>query len=194
MRRYGYLLLALGLCSVINIRAQEWSAQDSAWLRRILSGQEELKLNDATRKSIREGTLISTDPAPGKMPILSAPPELPVTKAFENITIPKTQKKSMTELPPSVFILDGLNMGDSLQCTSSSILPHATTTPRSVVELKQLDALTPRPAAVGEQYAPRAGGASFSAEDILRTIFWPSHRAKKRNRKQATARYNYNQY
>lgn len=93
MRRYGFMLPVLCLCSAINIMAQEWSAQDSTWLRRILSGEEELRLNDAARKAIREGTLISTDPAHGKQPILSVPPELPVTKAFEKTEMPEKKKK-----------------------------------------------------------------------------------------------------
>ncbi|MDR1602979.1 MAG: DUF4858 domain-containing protein [Tannerella sp.] len=200
MQRYGYLLLVLSLCFAANIRAQEWSAQDSAWLRRVLSGKEELKLNDATRKAIREGTLISTDPAPGKLPMLSAPPELPVSKIVESIAQPKTQKKDMTELPPSVYILDGLGDGDLLQSDSSNILHFNTASTNSVVvqkwvvELKWLETATSRKATVNDPTAVRSGGITIDAEDLLRTIFQPSYRAKKRNRKHATARYTYNQY
>ncbi|MDR2120365.1 MAG: DUF4858 domain-containing protein [Tannerella sp.] len=179
----------------VNIHAQEWSAQDSAWLRRVLSGKEELRLNDATRKAILGGTLISTDPAP-KSPMLSVPPELPVAGPFENIAQPASRRKRLMELPPSVFILDGLTGGDSLPDNSSpSVLPFTTTVSKSTAaELKRLHALTPRKAAVDNLTPLRSGSVSFGADDALRYIFQPSYRAKMRNRKHATARYTYNQY
>jgi hypothetical protein len=194
MRGYVLLLFILGLCSGVNVCAQEWSAQDSAWLRRVLSGKEELQLNDAVRKAIREGTLISTDPA-FKQPIFSVPPELPVNKSFEHIAPPASQKKTMMELLPSVFILDGLNAGDSLPYNvTPDILPYSTTVSKSVAELRRLDALTPRKAVAGDPATVRSGSMGFSGEELLHYIFSPSYRAKIRNRKHATARYSYNQY
>ncbi|MDR0757843.1 MAG: hypothetical protein LBF85_08360 [Tannerella sp.] len=102
----------------------------------------------------------------------------------------------MTELPPYIYILDGLGAADTLQGASTKISRHATATTNSVVILKQLDVLTPRESAVtvSNRTAIRSGSISGNAEDVLRYIFWSSHRAKMRNRKHATAWRTYNQY
>jgi hypothetical protein len=160
------------------------------WLRRVLSGEEKLQLNDATRRAIREGTLISTG-AP--TPLQLNPSELPFVRSFDDVR--RTGRKDMMELPPAVIMLDGLNLLD----TPSIAMPFQPTiasaaTSLASVNLRQLQVAAP----LNTPTAVRPGGVGvsigFSAESILRYIFWPSERAKVRNRKHATARYTYNQY
>ncbi|MDR1407906.1 MAG: hypothetical protein LBJ23_07660 [Tannerella sp.] len=194
MRKYGFLLFITGMSAVVHLHAQEWSVRDSVWLRRVLSGEEKLQLNDATQRAIREGSLISTDPQSEQQMQLS-PPELPFTKSFDNIQPSGHQKKSLTELPPSVMLMEGLGIGGTRPSTAPRLESYVPRLQKSlvVVELEWLESATPRKAVVNDPSTIRSGGISFSAEEILEYIFRPSARAKKRNGKHAAAQL-YNQY
>lgn len=154
----------------------QWTEEDSVWLKNVLSGKEKLELNPETKKAIESGTFIN--PEGQKQPLLTSPSEYPILKEFEDID-PSTQDSARKRIDyqsmtPAQFRL--YFMSDSLflyDLQSFYISP---------AEREYLQAITP------------GGILTFSAEDILRTIFWPSHRAKMRNRKHATAWKWYNLY
>lgn len=188
MKRYYYLILLLEIQTGILLYAQDkWTKQDSLWLQRVLSGNEKIQLNDQTKKAIESGTLLSPDPFIKEQMQMNSI-EIPIIKSFEGITAPENRRKQPHELPPPVYKLYGLDAIDSVpDATRSTIFYEKTTT-----ELKTLHATTPRKATVNDKISAGTGGGGFSAEDLLRTIFWPSHRAKQRNKKNANAAKTYN--
>jgi len=190
MERYYYLLLLLGLQTGTFLYAQDkWTKQDSIWLQRVLSGNQKIQLNDQTKKAIESGTLLSPDPfIKEQMQMKSA--ELPIMKSFEGITAPESRRKQKPhELPVPVYKQYGMDQKDSLPNATRSTTFYG----KTIIELKALDVLTPRKATVDDKTTLRYGaGGGFSAEDILRTIFWPGHRARQKNKKNANAYKTYN--
>jgi hypothetical protein len=184
-----FMIVFFSVC--MSVYSQEWTAEDSLWMQRVQEGTEIIRLNEATRKAIDSGTLIR-DPFVSKQ-LKSSPSEMPVFKSFEGITAPENKPKPH-DLPLSVYkrYVQSLNMKDSLPVVPKMAFSFSA---EQVAELKNLDKLTPRKATVDDPFTIRSGASgSFSAEDILRTIFWPSHRAKKRNAKNANAWKTYNEY
>lgn len=179
----------LELQTGILLHAQDkWTKQDSLWLQRVLSGNEKIQLNDQTKKAIESGTLLSPDPFL-KEQIQMNSIELPIIKSFEGITAPENRRKQPHELSPQVYKLYGLDAKDSVPDATRSTTFYG----KTVLELKTLDVLTPRKATVDDKTTLRYGsGGSVVAEDVLRTIFWPSHRAKQRNKKKANTAKTYN--
>lgn len=181
-----YCILIFILYTSTQLKAQEWTAKDSLWLKRVLSGEEKLQLNDETKRAIESGSLLSPDPNIQEQMQMN-PMELPIIKSFEGITAPEKKHKQLHELPPAVYKLYGLDVKDSLPNATRSTTFYG----KTIAELKALDKLTPKKATVNDKTTYSAG-SGFSAEDLLRTIFWPSHRAKKRNKKNANAWKTYN--
>jgi hypothetical protein len=56
--KYFILIISLVTGSSEIIHAQDWSKEDSIWLKNYLEGKSEFKLNDETLKAIDEGKLI----------------------------------------------------------------------------------------------------------------------------------------
>ena len=175
----------------MTVYSQEWTAEDSLWIKRVQDGTETIRLNEATRKAIESGTLIR-DPMISKQ-LQYSPSEMPIHKSFEGITAPVNKPKPQ-ELPVSVHIIyvQNLNMKDSLLVINKEAFSLSA---KQIEDLKNLEKLTPRKATVDDPFTIRSGASgSFSIEDIARSIFWPSHRAKKRNAKNANAWKTYNEY
>ena len=193
MRRYSCLFLIVFLSSGMAIYSQEWTAEDSLWMQRVQNGTEKIRLNEATRKAIESGTLIR-DPSVLQQ-FKSNPLEMPIVKSFEGITAPKNQLRPQ-DLPVSVYKIYIQNLNLNLKDSIPAIRPEALGfNAKTIAELKTLDANTPRKATVDDPFTIRPGATgSFSAEDILRTILSPSHRAKKRNAKNANAWKTYTEY
>lgn len=57
------------------------SQADSIWLRNVLTGKKELKLNDETMRAIRSGSLINFGKPAGELNKIG--PELPLAKSFD---------------------------------------------------------------------------------------------------------------
>jgi hypothetical protein len=74
------LMLAISVSSGELLFAQ-WTKEDSTWLGNVLSGKEELHLNQETLKAIRSGTLLNIG-APATKPFMS-PSETPILRDFD---------------------------------------------------------------------------------------------------------------
>ena len=191
MGKYYGLFFIIFAGSHIAIYSQGRTAEDSLWIQRMQTGTESIRLNEATRKAIESGTLIR-DPLDAKQ-LKVNPPEMPIVKSFEGITAPENKPRPQ-DLPVSVYkiYVQNLDMKDSLSAIRNEALGWNV---NMIAGLKDLDKLTPRKATVDDPFTIRSGASGgFSGEDILRTIFWPSHRAKKRNAKNANAWKTYNEY
>ena len=187
MEKYYFFVIIL--CLSTSTKAQDWTKKDSIWLQRVLSGKEPIQLNEDTKKAIESGTLLSPDPQIQEQMKIS-PAEWPITKTFEGITTLENRKKQPHELPPGVYKLYGLDATDSLPDATRSMTLYG----KTVLELNVLDTLTPQKVIIGDNNDKllRIMTIHFSAEDALRTIFWPSQRAKNRNKKNANAWKTYN--
>lgn len=181
------MITCLFLLPFVWAYSQKVSVEDSLRLKKIFSESNEIELNEETKEAIRKGTLIS----PGfKLP------ELMQEKKGTGLLMPEVERPKENNLennpllmPSYVFWLyEASNEGDSIQNIRSFALNYK--------EMEYIRSLLPgvQLGSFGlytEFYRP---GATFffSAEDILRTIFWPTHRAKKRNAKHANAWRHYN--
>ena len=189
MRKLNCLFLIIIFNFGIAIYAQEWTVADSLWLQRVLNGKETIRLNIETQKAIESGTLIRNPHILEQLYI--SPVELPFIKSFENITAPESQRIPPHELPVPVYKLYILNHKDTLPKINKNAFTFSA---KTMEELKALDKLTPRKSTVDDPTTLRSGSVGVSFEDIVRSIFWPSHRAKKRNAKNANAWKTYNEY
>jgi len=195
MVNVGKALFIIILLLQTNTALAQWSKEDSVWLQNILSGKVKLELTPEAQKAIEEGSLIITDQPTN--PSLSAPSVLPIERSFSNIK-PEGEDApiNLSKIPPSVFMQ--LNI-DTTAVWESLVIINYHTPP---IEMKiiplgngrfYIASSADRPSyhMVRDGMRPdmvSAGvGASFSAEDLLRYFFWPSERAKRRNRKHANA-------
>ena len=213
MKKSLYLFLIIILNSGITLYAQEWTVQDSIWLQRILEGNEKIRLNEQTLKAIESGTLIR-DPSLLPKEFKTHPLEMPIIRSFEDIKSSESpQPIQPLDLPVAVYHIYVLQQPVNLS-TGSNIPQHPVKQPtvsngsltfnvkkHTFLDLKIPDALNlgdPPPLRLpdGSVSGGGNGGASVSAnfEDMLRTLFWPSHRAKKRNAQNANAWKNYNEH
>ena len=85
--------------------AQEWSKEDSIWLKNVLEGKEELIINEATKKAIEEGRLIM----PSWMQNTDPSSSLELLMDFDNIGMPDDSLRihnfDPLSMPPAVFAL-----------------------------------------------------------------------------------------
>lgn len=187
------------LCSLIlftmSLHAQ-WTKEDSVWIEGVKSGQIKLELNPETKKAIEEGRLIKIAPPNNEMRESSA--QLPITKEFTDIKPEDEAYQKLIDpssLPPAILLR--LDVPDSAQIRSfvyvappkdyisMKLIPIGTSGIYVTAHTGDLNPIIKDGQSRGGAMA--GVGIGFSMEDILRQIFMPSERAKKRNRKYATA-------
>jgi hypothetical protein len=166
------LLFILCLQHTETLYAQ-WTEQDSIWLQDVLSGKKDLQLKPEVLKAIEEGSFIRTDPPSMREDTQSMPLQHLISKDFSEYIKPTENTKPTDSLfiLPAVFMRLGLN-----EPLPQDPINKAAYTPK------------------GKVTAPVPLGVSFSASDILNSIFLPSERAKARNRKKANAWKSYNSF
>lgn len=183
-KRIGITIL---LCSlgVLTTYAQ-WSRQDSVKLRRFLSGDEEIKLNDRAVKSIRFG--LPKEQLPNLDPIMSMDkPSLKFNEELPDIFSDSLAKYRVrpTLRPYNIFTRyneDPIHAPDNCFSRSwASKLFHNTN--------NEFDVRMQRVSA-GRRSDDVKGfgvGYSFSMEDVLQQLFSKKGRARLRNAKNANA-------
>ncbi|MDR0536885.1 MAG: hypothetical protein LBH04_02380 [Tannerellaceae bacterium] len=92
-------IFAVAIFTTEVIHAQ-WTKEDSTWLGNVLSGKEELRLNQETIKAIRSGTFLNLGEPIAKP--LSYPIQLQIQSQFENIAAFDTTRFP-NELNPDIM-------------------------------------------------------------------------------------------
>ena len=171
--------------------AQEWSKEDSIWLKNVLEGKEELKINEDTKKAIQEGRLIT----PLWMQSNDENSNLELLKNFDNVGEPDDSMRiryfDPLTMPPAVFALYVLYLDrmDSMYAVKSLIITED--------ERKQLEALLPT--GTVQAFSPYISNTSPSSGTLMVTdfnhllsmVFSSQYRRIAHNRKHATAYRNY---
>lgn len=173
-------ILLWSLLSVWAMAASAQDAADSAWIRKAQRG--ELELNEATRRAIRSGTLLS--PPPDASKLRHNPADLPLIKTFDSIRPTDAPTPRPEALPSFVYRLyEPTDMPQQLPAVGSCMIY-----PEETERLKALRRIGLRRACcLGPGMLPAGLSISVSYEDMLRYLFWPSHRAKLRNKRHAGA-------
>lgn len=189
------IILALSfILLTMNLYAQ-WTKEDSIWIEGVKSGRIKLELTPEAQKAIDEGRLLETERPNLKMRKHS--PQLPISKEFTDIR-PEEEETyfiDLSSLPPGVIMLR--DVPDSVSRKSLVYVAP----PKDYISMKQIRIgtsgfyitahtgdLNPIVKDGQSKGGAMAGiGFAFSMEDLLRYVFMPSERAKKRNRKYATA-------
>ena len=179
-------LLLLFSCTLLL--AQEWSKEDTIWLRNALEGKETLKINEDTKKAIEEGRLI----VPSWMKNNDTDSNMELIKDFDNAGTPDSTRMRMIDIysmPPAVYALYVLYIDkmDSAYQTGNFIITDE--------ERKELEALAPMGTKLFYPYTSdhnpggSVGGLDFN--HMLSMIFSAQYRRIAHNRKYATAYKNY---
>ncbi len=183
MRQTIYISIALLFLSCSLTVAQEWSKEDSIWLKNVLEGKEELKINEATKKAIEEGRLID----PSRIIDMDKKTDLELNKESENPGRRDSVRMRVIDpysMPPAVYALYILYMEkmDSAYRIQSLVITED--------ERKALEALTPYGASAiylyPEGFAPGFGG-NVDFNHALSMLFSAQYRRKVYNRTHATA-------
>lgn len=188
------LLLVILIFLTANIYAQ-LTKEDSIWIEGIKSGRIKIELTPETRKAIEEGRLIDTEKP--NIKLLESTPQLQILKEFSGIR-PESDEEELIDLstlPSSVFILRDIPdsakrksfvyVAPPVNYISLKIIPIGKNGFYITAHTGELDAIVKDGQSKGGALV--GVGYSFSMEDLLRYAFMPSERAKKRNRKYATA-------
>lgn len=162
------IIIFLIFTSTIQLtHAQIWTKKDSLWLQRVKRGEEKIQLNEQAKQAIKNGRFLNTDPI-GKQKI-SKSTLLPIQDDFSEYIHPKIKRplKSYKDVPPAIF----LRMDFETKSLAKSKIRAFEISEKLKDEMKSY----------------QKGKISFSADDILKHIFMPSERRKKKNRKRAAA-------
>lgn len=199
MWRYWLIFLFI-ILSVVVLFAQQTSRVDSIWVSEMMAGKDTLRLKPEYLKAIEEGTLLNLG-----RPLELGSSELPLLKDFSEYIRPDTFRRilSFDSIPRGVFLLYPVNpigtaireaayrshkslvVRDQLRLGNSPVYGRAGTQNLFLPEVKDGQ----RRGSVGATFT-----VEFSAEHMLRSIFWKSERDKKRNRKRDFTRKHYNSY
>lgn len=178
------IILSFTLCLVNwGTMYAQWTEQDTSRIEDVQTGKQKIKLNQETLRAIQSGTLINFDsPKPANQPKpyrsktyitkdfdLKAVPGIP-RETMDALLIPQQAKDSSLNIPPRVFSQLSFNYLPAKEIRAFKVSSKS-------------DNLKATPA-----------GFSFSAEDLLQSIFSKSGRAKRRNLKKANAWKTYNNF
>ena len=115
-----YLLLPLLILNIWKGRAQQWTKQDSIWLKNVLEGKDSLRLNPEFMKEMQEGLFLNPKQPAGEQQ--TAPRELPITKDFSEYmpySDNPNRKVPLNQLPPNVFWRHMLPLDPTLPISKS---------------------------------------------------------------------------
>lgn len=166
----------------------QWTEKDSLWLKDVLSGKEQIRLNPETKEAIEKGTFINTDPSTPKL--IAAPPVLPISRDFDIA-------------PPDTSDTEEVSSDDTLKVSAGAFaLPDLRDKNRIRIGNTPVTVAAKAGNIYNEQVKDgyKRGGftgslrITFSLNDILMGIFDKTERNKRRNKKRAQAWKIYNDY
>jgi hypothetical protein len=187
MKKNSTVFIVLLFFSCMNAFAQEWSREDSLWLKNVLEGKEELKINEDTKKAIDEGRLI----VPQWMRDNDSYTKPELEKDFDEIGAPDSIRFRHLDpytMPPGVFALYVLYMDrlDSAYRVRSLIITDDER--EQFEELAEKGLYMNGPFTSDYSYGV-IGGLDFN--HALSILFSSHYRQMARNRKIANAYKNY---
>ena len=167
MKKNSTVFIVLLFFSCMNAFAQEWSREDSLWLKNVLEGKEKLKINEDTKKAIDEGRLI----VPQWMRDNDSYTKPELEKDFDDTGVPDSIRFHRIDpytMPPGVFALYVLYMEEiePVYQAAGIILTDE--------EIEELKALQPP-------------GKPRDFNRTLSMLFSSHYRQLERNKKTATA-------
>jgi hypothetical protein len=182
------ILIVCFLAAAANgwMNAQNWSREDSIWLRNVIEGNGDIKINEETKKAIEEGRLI--------VPLWMKNSEdqvekIDILKDFDNagkVDSARIQSIDPYSMPPAVFALYVLSMHkmDSINASMTCLL--------TAREQEMLESFLPPEARKGVYVSSTTGGiGSMNFNHLLSMVFSPSYRRRAYNAKHAAAYKNY---
>ncbi len=184
-----FIILISTCISLGSVNAQNWSREDSMWLRNVLEGKEELEINEDTKKAIDEGVLIV--PSWMKKKEHEIKNQGLLTRDFDEAKAKDSARLHNIDpysMPPAVFALYVLYIDkmDSINNARTELL--------SADDRKKLEEIIPTgikgilpPDA--PQVVSGIGGLDFNG--MLSMVFSPLYRRKKYNAKHAIGYKNY---
>ncbi|MDR1115087.1 MAG: hypothetical protein LBL33_02850 [Tannerella sp.] len=181
-------LLSCLLTIVVNgwMNAQEWSKEDSIWLKSIIEGDEDIKINENTRKAIEEGLLVVPSwmkNAENEIKRIEILKNLRETEVPDSVRIQSIDPYSM---PPAVFALYVLYMNkiDSINSSQTCMLTDK--------DRQKLEDFVPPETRIGAYVSSTTGGiGGLDFNHLLSMVFSPTYRRFAHNAKHATAYKNY---
>jgi hypothetical protein len=185
MKKKIIFISAIFLVSFNTLNAQDWSKEDSLWIKNIIDGKEELKLNEETLKAIEEGKLIIPSWMKNEEDDIQK-----LIKDFEGIAQRDSSdlnRINPLSMPPAVFALYVLYIDkiDSINANATILLSES--------EKERLrEALPPGNATIygGNLGTGTPGGILLRSLDfnhVLSMIFSSQYRRLQYNKKHATA-------
>jgi len=189
MKQKTSLLVFLLFFSCSLVWTQEWSREDSVWLKNVLDGTEELKINEETKKAIEDGRLF----VPPWMQQNDKNSIFDLLQDFDNSGMPddslKFHRIDPFSMSPSIFAMYVLYLDkmDSVFGVKSLVITDN--------ERKQLEDLLPT-GTVRAIYFNTSGyspgfGITTDFNHLLSMVFSAQYRRIAHNRKHATAYKNY---
>jgi hypothetical protein len=174
MTRPNRQFFILILCCQIGVSPvfAQWSAQDSLWMRNVLSGKDTIRLNPEAMESIRKGTFLN--PEQPRTPMRSISKELPLVKDFSEYfeaqdTIRRPFK--LTDLPSYMVLryYDPEKPPGMLEFSDEYYYFYLKNSTRGI-----------------------DGGKGYDFVNLLNTAFSPEYRRFMKNRKNAANLKHYN--
>ena len=178
-------IFIISSCGIIN--AQDWSKEDSVWLKSVLEGKYDLKINEDTKKAIEDGRLII--PSWMKNDEGKINP-IEIIKDFDDAGTPDSTRIHNIDpysMPPAVYAIYVLYMDkmDSIFNSRSCIITDE--------ERKMLEDLLPTGTVrsfsfqISNNYPGRIFGFGFTTDfnHLFSMAFSSLYRQKVHNRKHA---------
>jgi hypothetical protein len=182
------IILSCLLTIVVNgwMNAQEWSREDSIWLKSVIEGDEDIQINENTRQAIEDGRLIVPSWMKNRENQVD---KIDILKNFDNagrLDSVRIHSIDPYTMPPAVFALYVLYMNkvDSINATMTCML--------SAEEQEKIASNLPPETRRGFFVSSTTGGiGGMDFNYLLSMIFSPSYRRAVYNSKHATAYKNY---
>jgi hypothetical protein len=191
------ILLTIWTLSTTQLCAQ-WTPTDSLWLQNVLTGKEELRLNEETMRAIRSGSLINLGNPSSSF--LQAPLEFPLARTFgiKAESIKNIQSGlNPDSLDPYLYFKYSFIFADLPPIVEKKPIPgfdmrgvNFTKNPLNPVEAN-------RGVTIMQTYGERpfegiSVRVTMDFNDLLSRIFSPTYRRRMYNREHANAWRTYN--
>lgn len=120
----GVLLISIFCLLCPGTIYSQWTAEDSLWLKEVLSNRKELRLKPEVQELIRQGHFLNLEKNHFGTQPKNAPIQLPLARDFSSyiqFSDSSLSKVDYSRIPPSVFMLYGKESGSIVRLKSFSL-------------------------------------------------------------------------